>query len=273
MKEFLDKIGDFFSFLVTQWWGILCIVIVCLAVWILLSAVLYRVFFKRFYDILLSGLALIILSPLIALLAVLVRVKLGSPIIFVQYRPGKHGKIFKMKKFRTMTSVTDENGQLLPDKLRMTKFGKFLRSTSLDELPELWNIFIGQMSIIGPRPQLVKDLVFMNDEINKRHNVRGGLTGLAQVSGRNNLTWEERFSYDLQYVEEITIWRDAKIFFRTIFKVFSRSDVATDGMETSEDYGDYLLRIDAVSKEEYDEKILTAYQYGKEVKNEKYLDK
>lgn len=154
-----------------------------------------------------------------------------------------------------MTNEKDENGNFLPDEQRMTRFGKFLRSTSLDELPEIWNIFIGQMSIIGPRPQLVKDIVFMNDKVKKRHNVRGGLTGLAQVSGRNNLSWEERFEFDLKYVNKISFFKDMKIFFKTILKVFKRSDVATEGMQTSEDYGDYLLRIGQITKEYYDEKI------------------
>lgn len=249
---------EFFNNLTTTWWGILIITLVAMLVWLLASIILYKPFFKRFYDILLSGLALIFLSPIIAITAILVRTKLGSPIIFTQYRPGKKGKIFKMKKFRTMTSETDENGNLLPDEQRMTKFGKFLRSTSLDELPELWNIFIGQMSIVGPRPQLVRDRVFMNEEIDKRHKVRGGLTGLAQVNGRNNSTWDERFEYDLKYIEHISLFGDLKIILKTILKVLKSEDIATDGMETSEDYGDYLLRTGIIDKKTYDNKQLEA---------------
>lgn len=247
----MEQIEQFFINLPSTWWGITMLVAVSVVAWILLSILFYSPFFKRFYDIALSGVALIVLSFVILVLAILVKTKLGSPIIFKQYRPGKKGKIFAMKKFRTMTTGKDENGNLLPDSQRMTKFGRFLRSTSLDELPEIWNIFIGQMSIIGPRPQLVKDIVFMSEEINKRHKVRGGLTGLAQVSGRNNLTWEQRLSYDLQYVDKITFWKDIKIFFKTIGKVFSKCDVATQGMETSEDYGDYLLRTEQITNDLY----------------------
>ncbi|HEY8444161.1 MAG TPA: sugar transferase, partial [Clostridia bacterium] len=179
----------------------------------------YRQFFKRFFDIVLSFLALVILSPLILLVALLVRIKLGKPVLFNQIRPGKNGKLFVLHKFRTMTNAKDAQGNLLPDDQRLTSFGKFLRSTSLDELPQIWDIFRGKMSIIGPRPQLVKDLVFMNEEQNKRHLVRGGLTGLAQVMGRNNLTWEERFKYDIEYVKKYSLFLDIKIFFLTIIKV------------------------------------------------------
>lgn len=254
----MEAVKEFFEYLVSQWWGILAIVLACVLIWSVLSICLYRVFFKRFYDIVLSGIALIILSPVFLILAILVRCKLGAPVIFKQYRPGKKGKIFAMKKFRTMTNEVDGDGNLLPDEMRMTKFGRFLRSTSLDELPEIWNIFAGQMSIVGPRPQLVKDLVFMDDDIKRRHKVRGGLTGLAQVSGRNNLTWDQRFEYDLKYVDRINIFTDIKILFKTVLKVFKRSDVATDGMETSEDYGDWLLREGRISQEEYEEGVASA---------------
>ena len=170
---------------------------------------MYRKFFKRFFDVLLSGCALILLSPVLLIVAVLVRTKLGSPVIFCQERPGKNEKIFKMYKFRSMTDARDENGVLLPDEVRLTRLGRILRSTSLDELPELWNILRGDMSIVGPRPLLVKYLPLYNEEQRHRHDVRPGLTGLAQVNGRNAITWEDRFIYDVRYVYRITAWGDA----------------------------------------------------------------
>lgn len=221
---------------------------------------MYKHFFKRFFDIILSLLALIFLSPVFLVIAILVRLKLGSPIIFKQDRPGKNEKIFKMYKFRTMTDERDENGQLLPDEKRLTKFGRFLRATSLDELPEIWNIFTGKMSIIGPRPQLIKDLVFMNEEIRKRHNIRPGLTGLAQVSGRNNAEWDERFKHDLEYVNKLNFRLDAKVFIKTIFKVLRRSDISTKGMATSMDYGDWLLQTGQITQADYDSKLIRLRQ-------------
>ena len=182
---------------------------------------------------------------------ILVRIKLGKPAIFKQERPGKDEKIFTLYKFRTMTDEKDENGNLLPDEQRLTKFGKMLRSTSLDELPELINIIKGDMSIVGPRPQLVRDMVFMTEIQRKRHSVRQGLTGLAQVNGRNNITWEEKINYDLNYVNNITLIDDIKIVFKTIIKVFKREDTETDGMQTAEDLGDYLLRNNKISKDDY----------------------
>lgn len=235
----------------TSPWGIVTICLSGIVLLFVLSILLYRQFFKRFYDIILSGCALIALSPVFLILAGIVAVNLGRPVLFCQLRPGKNGKIFRLHKFRSMTSETDEEGNLLPDGQRMTSFGRKLRNSSLDELPELWDIFRGKMSIVGPRPQLVRDLVFMDENIQKRHNVRPGLTGLAQVRGRNNLTWEERFSYDLQYVEHISLFKDLKIILQTVLKVFRRSDISTEGMETSEDYGDYLLRKGEVSEENY----------------------
>ena len=154
-----------------------------------------------------------------------------------------------------MTDKKDENGNLLPDDKRLTKFGKFLRSTSLDELPELINILKGDMAIVGPRPQLVRDMIFMTDEQRKRHTVRQGLTGLAQVNGRNNITWEEKINYDLEYIEKITFFNDLKIIFKTIAKVFKKEDISTDGMETAEDLCDYLLRTNKITEEEYKEKL------------------
>ena len=216
---------------------------------------MYRLFIKRLLDILLSLIAIIVLSPIYLIVAILVRIKLGSPIIFCQERPGKHGKIFKMYKFRSMTSETDKDGNLLPDEDRLTLFGKKLRETSLDELPELFNILKGDMSIIGPRPQLVRDMVFMSEEQNKRHSVRQGLTGLAQVNGRNNITWEKKIQYDLIYIEKITFMNDLKILLKTVQKVFQHADISTQGMETAEDYGDYLLRNNKITAQEYKEKM------------------
>lgn len=215
---------------------------------------MYQKYVKRILDFILSLLGLIILSPIFFVVAILVRVKLGSPILFKQKRPGKDCKIFTLYKFRTMTDEKDENGKLLPDDIRLTKFGKFLRSTSLDELPELVNILKGDMAIIGPRPQLVRDMVFMNEKQNKRHLVRQGLTGLAQVNGRNAISWDDKFKYDLAYLEKITFFGDLKIFFLTIKKVFAKEDISAQGMETAEDFGDYLLRTNQITKEEYDVK-------------------
>ena len=186
---------------------------------------MYRHFFKRFFDIVLSGLALVVLSPVLLIVAILVRTKLGSPVIFCQERPGKNEKIFKMYKFRSMADTRDEEGNLLPDDLRLTRFGRLLRSTSLDELPELWNIFKGDMSIVGPRPLLVEYLPYYTEEERHRHDVRPGLTGLAQVNGRNAGTWEQKFTYDLAYVRHITFAGDLKIILKTVYKTVKRSDV------------------------------------------------
>lgn len=185
----------------------------------------YERYFKRPLDILLSGLALIILSPLLLATAILVRIKLGSPIIFRQERPGKDGKIFVLHKFRSMTDGRNENGDLLPDDQRLTGFGKMLRSMSIDELPELWDVFRGKMSIVGPRPLLVEYLPFYTREERHRHDVRPGLTGLAQINGRNTLTWEQKFTYDLKYVRHISFAMDAGIVLGTVGKVLKRSDV------------------------------------------------
>lgn len=185
----------------------------------------YEKYIKRLLDCFLSILALIVLSPIIIITALLVRVKLGSPVLFTQERPGKNEKIFKLYKFRTMTSQTDEKGNFLPDEVRLTSFGKKLRSTSLDELPELLNIIKGDMAIIGPRPLLVKYLSYYTKEEHHRHDVRPGLTGLAQVNGRNNLSWELRFKNDLEYVNKITFIRDISIIGKTVLKVLGRSDI------------------------------------------------
>ena len=189
---------------------------------------MYKKCFKRCMDFVLSLLAIIVLSPIYIVVAILVRVKLGSPILFRQKRPGKDEKIFEMYKFRTMTDERDENGELLPDEARLTKFGKFLRSTSLDELPELFNILKGDMSIIGPRPLLVEYLPRYNEEQRRRHEVRPGLSGLAQANGRNAISWEEKFQYDVEYVDHVTFFGDWKIIFKTIWNVLKRDGISSD---------------------------------------------
>lgn len=185
----------------------------------------YEKYIKRFLDIVLSGLAMIVLSPVLLITAILVRCKLGSPVLFRQDRPGKNEQIFRLYKFRSMTDARNENGELLPDEVRLTHFGKMLRATSLDELPELWNIFKGDMSIVGPRPLLTEYLPYYTEEERHRHDVRPGLTGLAQVNGRNTLTWEQKFTYDLEYVQHIGFCEDIKILFSTVGKVLNRSGV------------------------------------------------
>lgn len=194
----------------------------------------YEKYIKRLLDIVLSGCALIVLSPLLLVTAILVRVKLGSPVIFCQERPGKDEKIFKLHKFRSMSDAQDENGNLLPDKERLTGFGKKLRSLSIDELPELWDIFRGKMSIVGPRPLLVKYLPLYNEEQRHRHDVRPGLTGWAQVHGRNLTSWEERFEYDVEYVNNISFALDVKIIIMTIRCVLGREGINSDGSATME---------------------------------------
>ena len=195
----------------------------------------YEKFVKRFLDIFLSGMALIILSPILLVTAILVRVKLGSPVIFCQERPGKYEKIFKLHKFRSMSDARDENGELLPDEERLGRFGRWLRSTSADELPELFDIFRGKMSIVGPRPLLVKYLPLYTEEQHHRHDVRPGLTGLAQVKGRNNLTWEQKFAYDIQYISNgITLKQDVSILLQTFLCVIRRKGINAEGSATME---------------------------------------
>lgn len=197
---------------------------------------MYKNFVKRILDIILSLIALIIFSPLLIITAILVRIKLGSPILFRQARPGKHEKIFHILKFRTMTDEKDKDGNLLPDEIRLTKFGQFLRSTSIDELPELLNILKGDMSVVGPRPLLVQYLSRYNDEQRHRHDVKPGLTGLAQVNGRNGITWEQKFSYDLQYVKNVTFLGDCKIILQTVQKVFQRQGISSATSVTMEEF-------------------------------------
>lgn len=197
---------------------------------------MYRKYGKRILDIFLSGAALVILSPVILLIAGMVKIKLGSPIIFKQKRPGLKEQIFELYKFRTMTNDVDGNGQLLPDSERLTKFGKFLRATSLDELPELVNIWKGEMSIVGPRPLLVKYLKRYDDRQKHRHDVRPGLTGLAQVNGRNLVDWNQRFEYDLEYIKNVSFLNDMKIVIRTVTCVFGKKGISSATSETMEEF-------------------------------------
>lgn len=188
----------------------------------------YAKYVKRVLDICISGAALLVLSPLFLAISLLVKIKMGSPVVFVQARPGKHEKIFNCYKFRTMTDERDENGELLEEVKRLTKFGLFLRKTSLDELPELFNIFKGDMSLIGPRPLLVKYLPYYLGDEHLRHSVRPGLTGWAQVNGRNYIKWDQRFAKDVEYVKNLTFGLDVKIFFMTIKSIFAREGIAED---------------------------------------------
>lgn len=219
----------------------------------------YERFVKRPLDCFLSTGALIVFSPILAVTAFLVKTKLGSPVFFTQNRPGKDEKIFKLYKFRTMTDERDENGELLPDDVRLTRFGKALRATSLDELPELINIVKGDMSVVGPRPQLVRDMVFMTPEQRRRHDVRQGLTGLAQVNGRNDIHWEDKLAYDVKYIDEgITFKGDVKIVLDTVLKVFKSEGITDGDMATAMDYGDYLLSKGKVDQEKFDKNQIEA---------------
>lgn len=216
---------------------------------------MYQKYFKRPIDILCALAAIIVFSWLYIIVAVLVRIKLGSPVLFKQARPGKDGKIFYLYKFRSMTNERDENGELLPDEVRLTKFGKMLRATSLDELPEAVNILKGDMSVVGPRPQLVRDMVFFTDEQMKRQSVRPGLSGLAQINGRNGITWEEKIGYDLEYIKNITFLGDVKIVLLTVWRAFVKQDgISQEGMDTAEDLGDWLLKCGKITEEEYNKK-------------------
>ena len=197
---------------------------------------IYDKLIKRAADFLLSLFALALLALPLAVLALLVRTRLGSPVLFKQERPGKNGKIFTLYKFRTMTDERDEKGELLPDEIRLTKFGRLLRSLSLDELPELYNILKGDMSFVGPRPLLVRYLSLYNERQAMRHNVRPGLTGLAQVNGRNLLTWEEKFEWDVKYVENISPWLDIKILFKTVLNVLKREGINSETSATMEEF-------------------------------------
>lgn len=216
---------------------------------------IYERFFKRFFDIVLSFLALIILSPLFLIIFICSWIILRGRAVFAQYRPGKNGKVFKLYKFRSMTNKTDENGNLLPDKDRITKYGKFLRKLSLDELPQLWNILKGDMSFVGPRPRVVKDVIFYDAEQMKIYDVAPGLTGLSQINGgRSSASWQTIFEKDLEYQQKITFWKDMKIFFKT-FLVLFKSDAASGGAGDGQReyfYCDYLLKQNIISKEQYE---------------------
>ena len=214
---------------------------------------MYSRFLKRPIDFFCALAAICCLSPLLVALTLLGAVKMKGNPFFTQPRPGKDEKIFKLVKFRTMTNEKDANGKLLPDDVRLTAYGKFLRSTSLDELPELFNILKGDMAVIGPRPQLVRDMVFMTPEQRRRHTVRQGLSGLAQINGRNAVTWEKKIEYDLEYIKKITFLGDVKIILTTLNKAFiKRSDITEDGSDTATDLGDYLLSAGRITREEYD---------------------
>ena len=210
------------------------------------------------FDAVCALLAIIVFCWLYIIIALLVRVKLGSPVLFKQPRPGKNEKIFNLYKFRTMTDERDENGNLLPDEVRLTKFGKWLRSTSMDELPEAFNILRGDMSVIGPRPQLVRDMVFMTDEQRMRHTAKPGLSGLAQTKGRNALSWDVKLATDLEYIENITFLGDVTIIINTVKQVFFKEKGIKGGtideIDITDDFGDYLLKTGRISQEEYDEK-------------------
>lgn len=197
---------------------------------------MYRKYFKRVFDFVCSLLALIVLSPVLLITALLVRIKLGTPVIFKQKRPGLNEKIFTLYKFRTMTDQKDEQGNLLPDEVRLTKFGKMLRSTSLDELPELWNILKGDMSVVGPRPLLEKYIPLYSTEQRKRHLVRPGLTGLAQVNGRNEVSWEKKFQLDVEYTQHIKFWSDIRIILQTVGNVFRGKGISSTTSATMEEF-------------------------------------
>jgi lipopolysaccharide/colanic/teichoic acid biosynthesis glycosyltransferase len=221
----------------------------------------YEKYIKRAIDIACATGAIVVFSPVYLGVAFLVKKKLGSPVLFTQDRPGLIGPdgkeiIFKMYKFRSMTDERDENGELLPDEVRLTKFGKWLRKTSLDELPEAFNILNGTMSVIGPRPQLVRDMVFMSDEQRMRHTAKPGLSGLAQVNGRNAISWEDKINWDLKYIKKVSFREDLRIIFSTVKKALIKQEgINQDNMATAEDFGDYLLRCNKISKVEFIKKI------------------
>ncbi len=216
---------------------------------------MYQRFFKRLLDITLALVALVVLSPVLLVLTLVGVVAMRGNPFFTQERPGKDERIFKLVKFRSMDNAKDAHGNLLPDDQRLKKYGRVLRATSLDELPELWNILKGDMSLVGPRPQLVRDMTFMTPQQRRRHSIRPGLTGLAQVNGRNNITWEQKFIYDLQYIDHgITLWSDAGIVLKTIGKVLSRSDITREGTASDLDFGDWLLQQGRITEKEYIQK-------------------
>ena len=241
------------------WYWILAIAIGAVGIFFLLSIIFYKQFFKRFYDIVLSFIALVIFSPLLLILTIATAIAMKGNPFFTQKRPGKKGrdgeeKIFRLIKFRTMTNEKDNLGNLLPDAERLKGYGEFLRKTSLDELPELLNIYVGNMSIVGPRPLLIRDMVFMTEEQRMRHSIRPGLTGLAQVNGRNAISWEEKLEFDVKYIQKITLFRDVVIILKTILKVLKHSDIVREGTVSDMDYGDWLLQELVITQTEYDTK-------------------
>lgn len=222
---------------------------------------MYAGFLKRMIDFMLSLAALIVLSPVFLVLIIVGAIAMRGNPFFTQLRPGEvdkktgEEKIFKLVKFRTMSNAKDREGNLLPDDQRLNRYGRFLRSTSLDELPELWNILRGNMAIVGPRPLLVRDMVFMTPEQRRRHSVRPGLTGLAQVNGRNNITWEKKFEYDLEYIDNGTAFiSDIKIILQTVGQVLKRSDTVREGTASDMDFGDWLLTRGEIAQSEYEKK-------------------
>lgn len=221
---------------------------------------IYENYLKRVIDFSLSFVAILAFLPILIILTIIGFIAMKGNPFFCQLRPGRKDrksgkeKIFNLVKFRTMSNARDKDGNLLPDSIRLNSYGKFLRSTSLDELPSLINILCGDLSIVGPRPQLVRDMVFMTDEQRQRHNVTPGLTGLAQVNGRNNITWEEKFEYDLIYIKDISFINDLKIIFKTMKKVLKRSDVVREGTVSDMDFGDWLLESKKITKEQYKER-------------------
>lgn len=230
---------------------------------------LYELFFKRFFDFVLSLIALIVLSPVFLIVWICSKISIGGKAIFAQYRPGKDGKIFKLYKFRSMTNKTDANGDLLPDAQRITKFGKIIRKLSLDELPQLVNILKGDMSIVGPRPRMVEECVFLGDNEQHRFKVRPGITGWAQVNGRNTITFDKVVQFDKEYVERVSLWFDIKILFKTIGYVFKRKGINKEGTVSNEFHGDYLLRTGQITQEYYNEKISKAKQMIAKAKEKK----
>ncbi len=219
-----------------EWWHILLIVVGAVVLWFILSIVLYKPIFKRLYDFLLSLIAIIVLSPLLLILTIIGTIAMKGNPFFTQQRPGKNEKIFKLIKLRTMSNTKDKEGNLLPDDVRLNKYGKFLRSTSLDELPELFNILIGNMAVVGPRPLLVRYLERYNEEQHHRHDVRPGLTGYAQAHGRNAVSWDEKFKMDVWYTKNVTMWNDIKILLATVACVFKRSGISSETSATMEEF-------------------------------------
>ena len=231
-----------------EWYWILLIVLGSVAIWAVLSIFLYRPIFKRFYDFLLSFLAILILTPAFIVLVIVGLIAMKGNPFFVQKRPGKKEKIFSLIKFRSMTNKKDSEGKLLPDNLRINGYGKFIRKTSLDELPELFNIFLGNMSFVGPRPLLVEYLPYYTETERHRHDVRPGLTGLSQVHGRNFLSWEERFDYDLEYIKKISIFKDIKILFQTVIVTLKKDSVADRSQIIEDENGNKFIIINGVKK-------------------------